>query len=364
MLEKELVLNNVYKRYGDKLVVNSVSLTIEKGDFLTILGPSGGGKTTVLKMISGFESITAGDIYMDGKNINLIPAHKRNFGMLFQNYALFPHMTVKDNIAYPLKLRKIAKSKREEMVRDILQVVGLSEFGQRYPRQLSGGQQQRVALARSIVFSPDVLLLDEPLAALDKQLRKQMQLEIKAIHEKFGLTTISVTHDQEEALTMATKVCVMKEARIQQIDTPEMIYNCPVNTFVANFIGESSVVPAQIRDIRDGRITAVLDQDDRPFQVDCKKRDYWAKLGQTVHFIIRPEKVKVVDEQYDGLKFHAVITSSVYLGDAFRINVLTDNGIAFKMKVFSRGKYDLSVGTRMWVGLRPYDLVLVRDDES
>lgn len=363
MLEKDLVLNNVSKRYGDKLVVNSVYLKIEKGDFLTILGPSGGGKTTVLKMISGFESITEGNVYMDGENINMIPAHKRNFGMLFQNYALFPHMTVEENVAYPLKIRKVPKEKRNEMVKDILNVVGLGDFGKRYPRQLSGGQQQRVALARSIVFSPDVLLLDEPLAALDKQLRKQMQLEIKAIHDKFGLTTISVTHDQEEALTMATKVCVMKEARVQQVDTPEVIYDQPVNTFVANFIGESTVLPATIKDIRNGKIEAVLEKDDRTFAVDCKRRDYWACIGQKVNFIIRPEKVKIVDESYDGLKFHATITTSVYLGDTFRINVVTDHGIEFKMKVFSRGKYDLSVGNRLCVGIRPYDLVLVRDDD-
>ena len=182
MLEKDLVLRNVSKRYGDKLVVDGVDLTINKGDFLTILGPSGGGKTTVLKMISGFESISSGDIFLDGKTIGSIPAHKRNFGMLFQNYALFPHMTVAENVAYPLKIRHTPKDRQKEMVHDILKTVGLEEYEKRYPRQLSGGQQQRVALARSIVFSPDVLMLDEPLAALDKQLRKQMQLEIKAIH--------------------------------------------------------------------------------------------------------------------------------------------------------------------------------------
>ena len=334
MLEKDLVLRNVSKRYGDKLVVDGVDLTINKGDFLTILGPSGGGKTTVLKMISGFESISSGDIFLDGKTIGSIPAHKRNFGMLFQNYALFPHMTVAENVAYPLKIRHTPKDRQKEMVHDILKTVGLEEYEKRYPRQLSGGQQQRVALARSIVFSPDVLMLDEPLAALDKQLRKQMQLEIKAIHNKFGLTTISVTHDQEEALTMATKVCVMKEAK------------------------------ATIRGIREGKITAVFDKDDRLFEVDCKRRDYWAGLNKKVNFIIRPEKVKIVKEDYDGIKFPARITSCAFLGDTFRVNVITDSGIEFKMKVFSRGHYDLSVGNRLWVGVRPYDMVLVRYDDE
>lgn len=361
MLEKELVLSDVTKKYGEKTVVNSVYMRIEQGDFLTILGPSGGGKTTVLRMISGFESITRGSIYVDGQDISTIPAHKRNFGMLFQNYALFPHMTVAENVAYPLKIRKTPKAKREELVKDILKVVGLEGFEKRYPKQLSGGQQQRVALARSIVFGPDVLLLDEPLAALDKQLRKQMQLEIKAIHDKFGLTTISVTHDQEEALTMATKVCVMKEAQVQQIDTAEKIYDEPVNTFVANFIGESTVLDATITNKEFGRIYAKLDKDERTFDIESRTIDYWASVGAKCKFIIRPEKVKVVDEDYDGLKFKATIIRSVYLGETFRVDVVTDSGLEFKMKIFSRGKYDLSVGQKMIVGIRPYDLVLVRE---
>ena len=375
MLEKDLVLRNVSKRYGDKLVVDGVDLTINKGDFLTILGPSGGGKTTVLKMISGFESISSGDIFLDGKTIGSIPAHKRNFsiGYVIQQTGLFPHMTVAENVAYPLKIRHTPKDRQKEMVHDILKTVGLEEYEKRYPRQLSGGQQQRVALARSIVFSPDVLmldeppeilLLDEPLGALDLKMRKEMQLELKAMHKELGITFIYVTHDQEEALTMATKVCVMKEAKIQQIDTPEMIYDCPVNTFVANFIGESTVIPATIRGIREGKITAVFDKDDRLFEVDCKRRDYWAGLNKKVNFIIRPEKVKIVKEDYDGIKFPARITSCAFLGDTFRVNVITDSGIEFKMKVFSRGHYDLSVGNRLWVGVRPYDMVLVRYDDE
>lgn len=361
MLERDLVLRDVTKKYGRKKVVCDVSLTIEKGDFLTILGPSGGGKTTVLKMISGFASITDGDIFMDGRNIKDIPAHKRNFGMLFQNYALFPHMTVAENVAYPLRIRKMPAAQRREKVREILRVVGLDGFEKRFPGQLSGGQQQRVALARAIVFNPDVLLLDEPLAALDKQLRKQMQREIRNIHDKFGLTTISVTHDQEEALTMANKVCVMREAKVQQVDTPAMIYDQPVNTFVANFIGESTVIPATVRDINYGQIEAQFEKDDRVFKVDCRQRDYWACKNQKVSFIIRPEKVKIVDEDYDGIKFHTTITNCVYLGDTFRVDVVTDSGMEFKVKVFSRGKYDLSVGNRLTVGIRPYDLILARD---
>ena len=364
MLKESLVLENVTKKYGNKKVVKHVDLEIKKGDFLTILGPSGGGKTTVLKMISGFISISDGDIYMDGQNIKSIPAHKRNFGMLFQNYALFPHMTVEENIAYPLKIRKVSRREQKEKVHNMLQVVALEGFEKRYPRQLSGGQQQRVALARAIVFGPDVLLLDEPLAALDKQLRKQMQLEIKHIHEELGLTTISVTHDQEEALTMATKVCVMKEAKIQQVDTPDRIYDEPVNTFVANFIGESTIIPATIKEIMYGQIEAEFEKDGRRFKVDCRQRDFWACKNQKVDFIIRPEKVKIVDESYDGIKFPATITSCVYLGEAFRVNVVTDSGLEFKLKVFSRGKYELTVGNRLIIGVRPYDLILARNDDK
>lgn len=361
---QKLDIINISKYYADFKVLHGINMTCLPGEFVTILGSSGSGKTTLLKLIAGFEGNSDGSIHINGEDIAYKKAHERNIGMLFQNYALFPHMTVAENVAYPLKIRHTPKDRQKEMVHDILKTVGLEEYEKRYPRQLSGGQQQRVALARSIVFSPDVLMLDEPLAALDKQLRKQMQLEIKAIHNKFGLTTISVTHDQEEALTMATKVCVMKEAKIQQIDTPEMIYDCPVNTFVANFIGESTVIPATIRGIREGKITAVFDKDDRLFEVDCKRRDYWAGLNKKVNFIIRPEKVKIVKEDYDGIKFPARITSCAFLGDTFRVNVITDSGIEFKMKVFSRGHYDLSVGNRLWVGVRPYDMVLVRYDDE
>lgn len=363
MLKTGLVLQNVSKNYGSKLVVDSVYLNIKKGDFLTILGPSGGGKTTVLKMISGFENISSGQIFLDGKDLENTPSNKRNFGMLFQNYALFPHMTVEQNVAYPLKIRKISKKETKKRVADILNTVGLEGFYKRLPSQLSGGQQQRVALARALVFNPDVLLLDEPLAALDKQLRKQMQIEIKSIHDKFGLTTISVTHDQEEALTMATKVCVMKSSKIQQIDTPDMIYNYPVNTFVANFIGESTILKGKVISKSQNTITGVLDLDGRPFETSILERDFWVESGMKVNFNIRPEKVKIVDDNYNGMKFSGIITQSVYLGEAFRINATTESGLEFKVKVFSRGKYDLSVGSRITIGLRPNDLVLLKEDD-
>mgnify|MGYP000171638702 CR=1 FL=1 len=369
---KVLEARNIKKYYGKEpnitKALDGVDFNVEKGEFVAIVGTSGSGKSTLLNMLGGLDIPTSGEIKIQGKKLSdlndeqLTIFRRRNIGFIFQNYNLLPMLNVYENIVLPIELD--GQEVDQTFLNEIINMLGLQEKLKSMPNMLSGGQQQRVALARSIVFSPDVLMLDEPLAALDKQLRKQMQLEIKAIHNKFGLTTISVTHDQEEALTMATKVCVMKEAKIQQIDTPEMIYDCPVNTFVANFIGESTVIPATIRGIREGKITAVFDKDDRLFEVDCKRRDYWAGLNKKVNFIIRPEKVKIVKEDYDGIKFPARITSCAFLGDTFRVNVITDSGIEFKMKVFSRGHYDLSVGNRLWVGVRPYDMVLVRYDDE
>jgi putative spermidine/putrescine transport system ATP-binding protein len=358
---RDLVLSDISKVYNGKTVVDRVNLKIEKGDFVTILGPSGAGKTTVLKMVSGFESISKGDIYMDGKNIADTPAHRRNFGMLFQNYALFPHMTVEENIAYPLKIRKMPKAERSRKVDEMLDMVEMAGFNKRFPRQLSGGQQQRVALARAIVFNPPVLLLDEPMGALDKQLRKQMQIEIKKIHNKLGLTTISVTHDQEEALTMATKVCVMRDGRIQQVDTPDGIYEKPVNTFIANFIGESTVVKAKVNRLAGRFAGCTLIKDGREFEASVAGREDWVKEGAEISLVIRPEKVKVVGEDYDGMKFNGQVIQSVYVGDTYRLVVRTTSGIDFKVKVFSRGKSITGVGSPVTIGLRPKDLVAVRD---
>ena len=346
------------------MILDDLNLYVKENEFLTLLGPSGCGKTTTLRLIGGFETPDTGRIIFDGKDITSLPPNERKLNTVFQKYALFTHMSIADNIAFGLKISKKSKAYIQDKIKYALKLVNLDGYENRSIDSLSGGQQQRIAIARAIVNEPKVLLLDEPLGALDLKMRKEMQLELKNMHDQLGITFIYVTHDQEEALTMATKVCVMKEAKIQQIDTPEMIYDCPVNTFVANFIGESTVIPATIRGIREGKITAVFDKDDRLFEVDCKRRDYWAGLNKKVNFIIRPEKVKIVKEDYDGIKFPARITSCAFLGDTFRVNVITDSGIEFKMKVFSRGHYDLSVGNRLWVGVRPYDMVLVRYDDE
>jgi len=234
---------------GEILVVKDLNLDVPKGEFLTMLGPSGSGKTTVLMMLAGFETPTSGEIYLDGNPISSIPPNKRGIGMVFQNYALFPHMTVKENLAFPLEVRKLPKNEVEEKVSNALLMVELQDFGSRMPLQLSGGQQQRVALARSLVFEPRLVLMDEPLGALDKNLREQMQYEIKHIHEKIGITVVYVTHDQSEALTMSNRIAVFNDGKIQQISSPDVLYEKPNSSFVAQFIGENNQLKGKVKSL-------------------------------------------------------------------------------------------------------------------
>jgi putative spermidine/putrescine transport system ATP-binding protein len=222
------------------LIVKDLNLDIKEGEFVTLLGPSGSGKTTSLMMLAGFETPTQGEIFLKDKPLHNLPPHKRDIGMVFQNYALFPHMTIEENLAFPLSVRKMNRVERAEKVRRALDMVRLNDFAKRYPAQMSGGQQQRVALARALVFEPKLVLMDEPLGALDKQLREHMQLEIKHLHKQLGLTVVYVTHDQSEALTMSDRVAVFNDGVIQQIDTPAAIYETPTKSFVAQFIGENN----------------------------------------------------------------------------------------------------------------------------
>jgi len=232
---------NVDKSYdGKQLVVKGLNLDIAEGEFVTMLGPSGSGKTTCLMMLAGFETPTNGQIYLDNKVISDIPPHKRGIGMVFQNYALFPHMTVYENLAFPLRVRKIPKDEADKKVDKALSMVSLQGFEARMPMQLSGGQQQRVAVARSLVFDPQLVLMDEPLGALDKNLRESMQYEIKHIHESIGVTVVYVTHDQTEALTMSNRIAVFNDGKVQQLSSPDELYERPVNSFVAEFIGENN----------------------------------------------------------------------------------------------------------------------------
>src|SRR5262245_1968154 len=237
----------VEKSYdGTTPVVAGLDLAIRKGEFLTLLGPSGSGKTTTLMMLAGFEQPTAGDIRFNGQSLTTLPPHKRGLGFVFQNYALFPHMTVAENLAFPLEVRKMGRGEIRDRVAKALAMVELSGFEKRKPQQLSGGQQQRVAVARALVFDPELVLMDEPLGALDKHLREQMQYELKRLHRELGVTIVYVTHDQGEALTLSDRIAVFHDGVIQQLDSPKVIYDAPANAFVAGFIGENNALPGKI----------------------------------------------------------------------------------------------------------------------
>jgi putative spermidine/putrescine transport system ATP-binding protein len=309
----------VQKSYdGENLIVKDLNLDIRKGEFLTLLGPSGSGKTTSLMMLAGFETPTAGEILLDGRSLNRLPPHKRDIGMVFQNYALFPHMTVAENLAFPLSVRGMSRTDSAERVKKALSMVQLDSFRNRYPGQLSGGQQQRVALARALVFEPQLVLMDEPLGALDKQLREHMQMEIKHLHQRLGVTVVYVTHDQGEALTMSDRVAVFHQGEIQQIADPRTLYEHPSNTFVANFIGENNRISGQLIS-RDGERCVVGLA--RGEQVEALAVNVGA-LGEPVTLSIRPERVRLNDHS-DACRnrFSGRVAEFIYLGDHVRIRM-------------------------------------------
>ena len=307
----------IQKSYdGETMVVKDLNLDVAKGEFLTMLGPSGSGKTTCLMMLAGFEPATHGEIFLNGNPINRVPPHKRGIGMVFQNYALFPHMTVSENLAFPLEVRNIDKSERETRVKRALDMVQLGAFGDRRPSQLSGGQQQRVAVARSLVFDPDLVLMDEPLGALDKNLREQMQYEIKHIHENLGLTVVYVTHDQSEALTMSNRIAVFDDGIIQQCAPPEVLYEEPENAFCANFIGENNRFLGKV--IEDNGDTVKVEIDNNAGTIVAKKVKVEG-VGVRCTLSLRPERVTVNPEpgQLPNI-FSGVAEELIYLGDHIR----------------------------------------------
>jgi putative spermidine/putrescine transport system ATP-binding protein len=309
----------VQKTYdGVTLVVRQLDLDIRRGEFLTLLGPSGSGKTTTLMMLAGFESPTAGEILLDGRPITRTPPHKRNFGMVFQNYALFPHMTVGQNVAYPLTVRKVSASAQAVQVARALAMVRLDGMADRFPAQLSGGQQQRVALARALVFEPQLVLMDEPLGALDKQLREHMQIELKELHRQLGVTFVFVTHDQGEALTMSDRVAVFNNGVIQQIAAADRMYEAPANRFVAGFIGDGTMLRGILGDAQgDGRCTIALADGRRLAGVNVNA----AAAGVEVVAGIRPERL-IVHARAPALQsnvLQAQVRGIVYFGDHLRL---------------------------------------------
>ncbi len=358
MLGASIELKGVTKDYKGKEVVKAVYLDIGSGDFFTILGPSGAGKTTLLKMIAGFEKTSEGSIKIDGIDITSKPTHKRNIGMLFQNYALFPHMTVTENIAFPLTIRKTSKSEVKKLTNAILERVKLVGYEKRYPRELSGGQQQRVALARALVFNPPILLLDEPMAALDKQLRKHMQMEIKQIQRELGITTISVTHDQEEALTMATKVCVMKDGHVVQVAKPEEIYEKPNSNFVAGFIGEANLIKGKViaTDKEDVEVSIL---GGRKIKVCGNNKFYHG--GEEVTVLVRPEKIRpVYDESFKGIVMDGKVEQVIYVGEAVKLEVRLLTGETAKVKMFSDNTGLPEAGGDVRLGVEEEDMVLIK----
>lgn len=311
--------DSVQKSYdGETLVVKDLNLDIARGEFLTMLGPSGSGKTTCLMMLAGFETATHGEILLDGTPINNVPPHKRGIGMVFQNYALFPHMTVTENLAFPLEVRKTSRSEIDRKVKRALDMVEMGEFGNRRPAQLSGGQQQRIAVARALVFEPDLVLMDEPLGALDKQLREQMQYEIKRIHDSLGVTVVYVTHDQTEALTMSDRIAVFNDGVIQQLATPEDLYERPESAFVAGFIGENNRLRGVVTDI-DGKHCSVQLEHGETVRA---QRIRVSGEGAETMLSLRPERV-VIDPVEGSLPniFDARVEELIYLGDHIRTRV-------------------------------------------
>jgi len=309
--------SEIQKSYdGETLVVKNLNLEVARGEFLTMLGPSGSGKTTCLMMLAGFEPATYGEIYLNDEPINRVPPHKRGIGMVFQNYALFPHMTVSENLAFPLQVRNMGKAECESRVKRALDMVQLGAFGDRRPAQLSGGQQQRVAVARSLVFDPDLVLMDEPLGALDKNLREQMQYEIKHIHENLGLTVVYVTHDQSEALTMSNRIAVFDDGIIQQCAPPAVLYEEPENAFCANFIGENNRFLGKV--VEDNGDTVKVEIDNNAGTVIAKKVNVNA-VGDRSTLSLRPERVTVNPEPGSLPNiFSGVAEELIYLGDHIR----------------------------------------------
>ncbi|MDA0370658.1 MAG: ABC transporter ATP-binding protein [Actinomycetota bacterium] len=321
MSDQVIELRGVSKSFGDFQAVKSADFTIRRGEFFAMLGPSGCGKTTTLKMIAGFEQPTLGQIVLEGVDVSSVPPHKRNVNTVFQQYALFPHMSVADNVAFGLRAKKVPESEINSRVGDMLDVVRLGEFARRRPAQLSGGQQQRVALARALVNLPSALLLDEPLAALDLKLREAMQIELKRIQREVGITFVFVTHDQGEALTMSDRIAVMNEGVVEQIGSPEEIYNRPESLFVAGFIGSANLLPGNVRDANaDGCVVELLTGQ----KIAATGRH---SVGDKVSVMLRPERLHPVAERpADGFGLQGTVTSVIFQGAWLRVVIELPDG--------------------------------------
>ena len=349
MQEKDLIikLDHVSKEFDGVKVLDDISLYIKKGEFVTFLGPSGCGKTTTLRIIAGFTKPDSGSVFMDGRDISEVPPYRRPLNTVFQRYALFPHLDVYDNVAFGLKLQKVPEEEIEKRVKRVLKLVSMSDYEDRDVESLSGGQQQRVAIARALINQPKVLLLDEPLAALDLKMRKDMQIELKEMHRKLGITFIYVTHDQEEALTLSDTIVVMNEGRIQQIGTPIDIYNEPVNAFVADFIGESNILKAKM--IRDRRVAFIK------HEFDCVDEGF--EENEKVHVVVRPEDIYFTTDPAK-CQFKAKVNSCTFMGVHYEMWVDTDTG--YELMIQDYDPYE--VGSEVMLYIDPDDIQVMKRD--
>ena len=349
MKENIIELNNISKHFGDKCILDNVSLSVKKGEFLTLLGPSGCGKTTLLRILAGFGAADSGDVIINGENITDIPPHLRPVNTVFQRYALFPHLDVYENIAFGLKLQKVPVDEIDKRVRRVLKMVSMTDYEDRDVESLSGGQQQRVAIARAIVNQPKVLLLDEPLAALDLKMRKDMQIELKEMHRKLGITFIYVTHDQEEALTLSDTIVVMNEGKIQQIGTPTDIYNEPQNSFVADFIGESNILNGRM--IKDKLVEFA------GHEFECVDEGFGEDVE--VDVVVRPEDIYIMN-RLEGAQFSAKVKSCIFKGVHYEMTVLTPNGYEIMIQDYNA----FEVGQEVSMIVKPSDIHVMRKERT
>ncbi|WP_246510681.1 ABC transporter ATP-binding protein [Bradyrhizobium glycinis] len=328
-----ITLHDLQKRYGSAMAVDDVSLSVSPGEFISLLGPSGSGKTTTLMMIAGFEMPDSGRVLLGDKDITRLPPHRRELGVIFQNYALFPHMTVAENVAYPLRMRRMAKAEIETRVHRILDQVHLGALASRYPHQMSGGQQQRVAIARALVFDPPVLLLDEPLGALDKKLREHLRNEIKTLHKEVGKTMIYVTHDQDEALAMSDRVAVMHEGRIRQVSAPKDIYRRPADLFVAGFVGEVNLIPVKLKSgIVHGPAGERLPSPP------------WQDADRDATLCVRPEHLRLEASAGSSGGIQGRISGMTFVGDATVLEFRSETGLQLRSKVLNVSDHSMEVG--------------------